>query len=170
MTKSMGKVIRNTIFTLIALGLTAIGLGWTHKISNLNNPVQISSLVLSASKSAHQAFPLTLEFARSYVKLGQYQELTVSTLPNAELEIVTVYPNGSINNPQTLNATADETGKYSMKFKLDDFAYLGVFETKVLARANNSQSQTTGRFAVQTWNQANNGLDSSSGYVYPLLP
>ena len=166
----MPKMVRNSIFTLIVLVLTALGLSWNKNIARNGDPVQISSTVLSAEATkTKQAFPLAVEFAQTRVKLGQTQEMKITTVPNARLEIVTVYPNGSVNNAQTLRATADETGRYRLKFKLDDFSYLGVFETRVLARSGNQESQGSARFALQTWTPDNKAV-SEDGYIYPLVP
>ncbi len=166
----MVKLVRNTVFTIVVLSLTAFGLSWNKSIVRNRDPVQISATVLSAvSDSDKQVFPLSLKFARTHVKLGQYQEIIITTLAHAELQIVTVYPNGSLNNPQTLRAIADETGHYRLKFKLDDFAFLGVFQTKVLARSGNQESQVSGRFALQTWIEADKYFGQNS-YIYPLVP
>lgn len=166
----MSKMVRNSIFTLIILALTAVGLNWNKSVVRHSDPVQISSTVLSSeTTNTKQAFPLSVEFAQSRVKLGQVQEMKITTAPNATLEIVTVYPDGSVNNAQTLRAAADETGRFRLKFKLDDFGYLGVFETRVLAYSNSQVSQGSARFALQTWTPDNKAV-SDDGYIYPLLP
>lgn len=167
----MPKHIRNSIFTVVALSLTAFGLSWNQQISKQKDPVFISSSVLSENltKENEQPFPLKLDIARTHVKLGQYQEYKISTQPGAELEIVTVYPSGSINNPQTLQATTDETGSYSLKFKLDNFTHLGIFQIKVVAHLGSQSSQASGRFALQTWIQSDKTF-STNDYIYPLLP
>ncbi len=166
----MSKLVRNSIFTLIILILTALGLGWNKSIVRRGDPVQISSAVLSAqSVETHSPFSLAVKFAEPRLKLGQYQEMEISTVVGASLEIVTVYPNGSIDNPQTLRAVADETGQYKLRFKLDDFAFLGVFEARVIARSNGQVARASTRFALQTWAPAETALDKD-GYVYPLVP
>jgi len=166
----MSKMVRNSIFTLIILALTAVGLNWNKNIVRHSDPVQISSTVLSAETTiTKQAFPLLVEFAQPRVKLGQTQEMKITTVPNATLEIVTVYPDGSVNNAQTLRAAADETGRFKIKFKLDDFSYLGVFETRVLAHSNGQESRSSARFALHSWAPENKAV-SEDGYVYPLLP
>ncbi|MDP3992718.1 MAG: hypothetical protein Q8Q05_00665 [bacterium] len=166
----MSKLVRNSIFTLVVLALTALGLSWNKQIVRHADPVQISNTVLSAeSTNVNQPFLLKVEFAKLHLKLGQTQEMKISTVPNATLEIVTVYPNGSVNHGQTLRATADETGRYRMKFKLDDFGYLGVFETRVLAQANNQEARSSARFALQSWTPDDSSI-STDGYVYPLVP
>ncbi|MCR4306992.1 MAG: hypothetical protein NUV80_00315 [Candidatus Berkelbacteria bacterium] len=166
----MSKMVRNSIFTLIVLALTAVGLSWNKQIVRHADPVQISNTVLSSeTQGDRQSFPLKIEFTQTRVKLGQTQELKITTIANATLEIVTVYPDGSVNHAQTLRATADETGRYKLKFKLDDFSYLGVFETRVLAHSNNQEAQSSARFALQTWTPEDKAINQD-GYVYPLLP
>ena len=167
----MGKIIRNTIFTLIALALTAVGLHWNHQSVSSNDPVQISQTVLSAAADDVQTFPLTVSFDHPRLKLGQYQTLLVATSPKASLDIVTIYPTGNSSNPQTLHAFSDETGHYSLKFKIDDFTNLGLFETRVIAHLNGSSSEATAHFALQTLADSENATsDDQAGYVYPLLP
>lgn len=166
----MSKLVRNSIFTLAILALTAVGLSWNKQIVRHGDPVQISNTVLSAEAfNVDQPFLLKIEYVEQRLKLGQVQEMKISTAANATLEIVTVYPDGSINHPQTLRAKADETGRYKLKFKLDDFSYLGVFETRVLAQANNQEARGSARFALQSWTPDDSSL-STDGYVYPLLP
>jgi hypothetical protein len=163
-------MVRNSVFTLVILALTAVGLNWNKNIVRHSDPVQISNTVLSAETvRSSQPFPLTIEFDQPHVKLGQTQEMKISTIANASLEIATVYPDGSVSNAQTLQATADETGHYKLKFKLDDFSYLGVFETRVIARSNNEKSQSSARFALQSWTPEDKAA-SNDGYVYPLVP
>jgi len=166
----MGKVIRNTVFTAVAVAATALGVGWNKQIAKQYDPVAISENVLTApaTKAKIAEFPLTVEFSREFVKLGQYQEMVVRTEPFAELEIVTVYPNGSINNPQTLRTTASETGEYRLKYKLDDFHHLGVFQVLVQAKVGERAAEANGRFALQTWIQENLSLGNS--YIYPIVP
>ncbi|MDP3993244.1 MAG: hypothetical protein Q8Q05_03495 [bacterium] len=166
----MSKLVRNSIFTLVILALTAVGLSWNKQIVRRGDPVQISNTVLSAeTTNTNQPFLLKIEFAQQRLKLGQTQEMKISTVANATLEIVTVYPDGSVNHAQTLRATADETGRYKLKFKLDDFGYLGVFETRVLAQANNQEFRSSARFALQSWTPDDSSI-STDGYVYPLVP
>ena len=170
MESKMSKLVRNSIFTLAILALTAVALSWNKSVGRRSDPVQISNTVLSAeSVKTKQPFPLAVEFAESRLKLGQPQVMKIKTVANAKLEIVTVYPNGRIENAQTVRATADETGQYTMKFRIDDFAYLGIIESRVLARSNNRESQSLARFALQSWSPDHDST-SQDGYVYPLVP
>lgn len=165
---SMAKLVRNSIFTVVALILTAVGLHWNKNISQSQDPIQIVATVLSsASNPDSQDFPLVLKFGQSRVKLGQYQEVSITTRPNVNLQIVTIYPNGTINNTQTRRAQTDETGRYSFRFKLDDFSLLGVFQVKVLSQAGNQESRASGSFVLQDWTNPKNPTNS---YLYPFVP
>ena len=159
------------MFTIITVGLTAFGVGWHQKNTRVIDPTVISQKVLASpvSTTVPSLFPLSLELARDRVKLGQYQNITITTAPFAELDIVTIYPNGSINNPQTLKETANELGRFEMKYKLSDFQYLGVFQVIVQATSGDQEAKTSKQFVLQTWI---NKTDSSSSvdYIYPLLP
>ena len=75
-------------------------------------------------------------------------------------------------DPKTKEYTGRKIEKkvgYVLKFKLDDFGYLGVFETRVLAQANNQEARSSARFALQTWTPDDSSI-STDGYVYPLVP
>ena len=167
----MHKPLRNTAFTLVVVGLSAFGIGWSKQGARQTDPTVISQEVLAspAVRKPNSDFPLSLEFVRDRVKLGQYQQVTVRTKPFAELEVVTIYPNGSVNNPETLKATADELGNFTMKYKLSDFHFLGIFQVLVRATVSDAQAETSGRFVLQTWIEPNDRLDQN-GYIYPLLP
>ena len=128
----MSRVIRNTFFTIVALIMTTVGLEWNKDTAKQNDPVTISQAVLASQLETKEAtedqvFPLEISFSRQVVRLGQYQVVTFRTVPRAKLDIVTQYPNGSINNSQTLRAVADENGVFTQKYKLDNFRFLGVF-------------------------------------------
>lgn len=169
----MLKLARNTVFTIIILILAAVGLNWSRQVSLSTDPVQISQTVLSAAANSNaQNFPLTVTFIKPRLTIGQTQELQIATVPQATLAILTIYPNGSVSNPQTLTAKTDETGHYSLKFKLDDFANLGVFETKVVATSGAQQATSSSRFAVQTYvgSDTSSMTDGKVGYIYPLVP
>jgi hypothetical protein len=168
----MAKLVRNSIFTVIAVVLTAVGVGWNRRVMKDKDPVSIGQTVLAdqpaLAASSQTTIPLEVSFAHPVIKLGQTQELIVKTQPRAELKIVTIYPNGSINNPQTLTATADDVGQYSLKYKLADFHYLGTFQTVVEATVGGQTVEGRASFVLQTWIQTSDAPDS--GYVYPLVP
>lgn len=168
----MFKATRNTVFTIAAVGLTAFGLSWNNDIQQSRRPLSAERAVLAAKSLADEAepvFPLEVTFDKPIVKLGQYQELTIKTVPDAELDIVTLYPNGSVNNNQTLKTQADSQGRYQIQFKLSDFYFLGLFQTTVIARTGNKTAEATGRFILQTWVDTGKSVPSND-YVYPLVP
>jgi len=79
----MPKLVRNSIFTLVILALTALGLNWNKSIVLRSDPVQISDTVLSADVSrTKQPFLLEVEFAQERLKLGQTQEMRITTTAN----------------------------------------------------------------------------------------
>ena len=166
----MWKLVRNTAFTVAALGLTSLGLAWNKDIVANRLPVPSEQAVLAAQNVTNNtklAFPLTVVFANPSARVGQYQELRVTTVPDAALEIVTAYPDGNTTNPQTLSAKADSKGMYRLRFKLGDWRNLGLFKTTVTAKTGNSAARVSGNFVLQTWSDGTNG---SSDYVYPLVP
>lgn len=166
----MWKMVRNTAFTVAALGLTSLGLAWNKNIAASLKPVPSEQAVLAAQSVTNNtklAFPLTVAFANPSVRLGQYQELRITTVPDASLEIVTAYPDGNTNNPQTLLAKADQRGIYRLRFKLGDWRALGLFKTTVTAKTGNTTARASGNFVLQTWAADPSG---NSTYVYPLVP
>ena len=166
----MAKLVRNTVFTIVVLALTAVGLNWNKSVVRNDDPIHISDTVLSSfSNESQHMFPLTIKFGQTNLKLGQYQDMEIFTQANALLQIVTIYPDGSIDNSQTRRAAADETGRYSMKFRLDDFTQLGVFQTKILAQSGNQESQTSGSFVLRHWAEPNKVLENYAP-SYPLVP
>ncbi len=171
----MSRTLRNTFFTIVALILTTLGLNWNREITVQRDPVTISEAVLAsqneASQTEEQPFPLAITFSREVVRLGQSQTVTFTTVPGAELEIVTQYPNGSVNNSQTLKMTVDGSGSYVQKYKLDDFHFLGVFHVTAVAYTNNRTATASEKFVLQTWTKSSPAaLDEVTNYRYPLVP
>lgn len=171
----MSRTLRNTFFTIVVLVLTTVGLSWNRTTTQQRNPVTISEAVLASqtepSNSEEQPFPLTVSFSREIVRLGQTQTVTFTTVPNAQLEIVTQYPNGSVNNSQTQKVTVDQTGIYTQKYKLDDFHFLGVFHVSAIAYTNNRTATASEKFVLQTWTKTNKEvLEQVTDYRYPLVP
>ena len=171
----MSRTLRNTFFTIAALVMTTAGLSWNRDIDKKTDPVAISQAVLASqpqnTENKDQSFKLDIEFSRQVVRLGQTQVVTISTVPNAELEIVTQYPNGSINNSQTIKAKADKSGQFIQKYKLDDFHFLGVFHVSVVATTKNRTSTDLEKFILQTWIADQPDLAKEiTGYKYPLVP
>lgn len=172
----MSKMVRNTFFTIVALILTTIGLGWNKDVAQKNDPVSISEAVLASQKEQPvegeaQQLPLKIEFSRQVVRLGQTQVVTFSTVPNAQLDIVTQYPSGSVNNSQTLRVKADATGKFIQKYKLDDFRFLGVFHVSAIASTKTRSANVSEKFVLQTWIEKDPSFEEEvTNYKYPLVP
>lgn len=172
----MSRTLRNTFFTIVALILTTIGLSWNRETIEKRDPLTISQAVLASqveesSTVQEQPFPLTISFTRDVVRLGQTQTVTFTTVPGAELEIVTQYPNGSVNNAQTLKTTADNSGVFVQKYKLDDFHFLGVFHVTAIAYTANRTASVSEKFVLQTWTKPSPAvLDEVTNYRYPLVP
>jgi FAD synthase len=95
--------------------------------------------------------------------------MTIKTVPFAELDIVTTYPDGTTNNPQTRHAKADAEGIYVMKYKLNDFRYIGVIKTAVVATSKTKTSEAVQVFALQPWSAETNDY-ADERYVHPLVP
>lgn len=166
----MLKIVRNTAFTALALVLTAVGLNWNQEIARERDPVAISQAVLAKKEvAANSDLPLEVEISRPNIKLNQYQTITIKTAPRSSLEIITVYPNGSINNPQTLTTVTDNNGHYELRFKLDNWHYLGLFRVIVTVQANSKTSRVERQFVLQTWSEPQRDL-TQPPYIYPLLP
>lgn len=165
----MSKALRNTIFTLLALTLAAVGVNLNKSIAGRYQPISSEQAVLASRSTAadDQPFPLSINFAAEAVKLGQSQEIQFKTVPDAQLEIVTVYPDGTTNHPQTLKTTADSRGIFTLRFKLDDFHHLGLFQVSAVAVSGNKTASATAHFVLQTW-----GGDTAptTEYQYPLVP
>jgi hypothetical protein len=168
------KVIRNSIFTALAVTLTVIAVDWNKEIARQRQPIAISQAVLAAQNPSgltiDQAFPLSINFSRDEVKLGQYQEIIIRTVPFAELDIVTQYPDGSVSADQTFQAKASEGGEYRFRFKLDSFEYLGVFRISIAAYSDNKVSEASNHFLLKTWVSDELNPSGEGNYVYPLVP
>lgn len=172
----MSRALRNTFFTIAALVMTTIGLSWNEDTIKSRDPLAISQAVLASQPEQPEAetpqpFELKIEFSRQVVRLGQTQTVTIATVPGADLEIITQYPNGSINNSQTLKAKADENGRFIQRYKMDDFHFLGVFHVSVLATIENRTATALEKFILQTWiSSAPELTEEITSYRYPLLP
>lgn len=166
----MSKVVRNTVFTAVALALTVIGIHWNKDLTLQADPLAVNRSVVASQPNGQgvQNFPLEIKFYHPEMKLGQTQQLSVATVPFAELEIVTAYPNGSTNNDQTLIAKADQNGRFELRYKLNSFDDLGVFRTSVVATSATKTSDATSVFVLQPWATGNNPDESE--YIHPLLP
>jgi len=163
----MNKTIRNTVFTFVALGLTALGVTWNQEIIAARSPIAIGTSVLAGSDELARDFPLTLTLSREVVRLGQYQVVTIRTQPFANLDVVTVDPTGSHSREETFQTTADETGRYAFRFQVNNFRELGTFQVFVRATLGTAVAEAKDTFVVETWNPEKPATDEFS---YPLLP
>lgn len=154
----------------MALVLTSMGLSWNEDIAASRQPLSSQAAVLAAQtvSDENSAFPLQVKFSSPAVRLGQFQELLITTVPEAKLEVVTVYPDGTTNNLQTVLAVADKNGQYRLRFKMADFRNLGLFTTAVTATSGNKVAQAGSQFVLQTW--AESLPSANPDYVYPLVP
>lgn len=160
------KTFRNIVFTIVLLVLTAVGIRWNKGISSTHSPVAIGSSVLAEGQTTKEDdFPLELELSRSTLKLGQVQVVTIKTAQFADLEVVTVYPDGKYDREQTFDARADEVGSYRFKFQPNSFRYLGTFRLIVKARLVDKVAYAEKVFIQEPWSQ-----DKEDKFVYPLLP
>jgi|GEM_PF-2087842 len=166
--QEMGKVVRNTIFTVLVVFSTAVAIGWNRQVAHYQQPIAIGQEVLTSPTvvAGDSQLSLSLELGRDVVKLGQSQEIRISTVPHAQLDIVVVYPDGQVNSPHTHRAEADEVGRYQYRFKLSDFRHLGIFEVKVRSMLGTRASQTSAKFALESWAYEKPAND----YLYPLIP
>lgn len=166
----MSKTVRNSIFTTFVVLLTAVGLNWNKQIAHQANPVAIGQSVLASDvKDAAINFPLSVKFSRPRLELGQTQQLIVKTAPAATLDIATVYPDGSVVNDQTLRTTADDQGRYTLRFTVDSFRDLGRFQTVVVVTTVGGQkAKASSTFLAVSPNYV--GEKSLTRYFYPLVP
>lgn len=167
----MMKLVRNTLFTIVALGLTTLGLHWNKEIARQHDPLAIGRSVLASQNldTADQVFPLSISFSRPVMKLGQTQEMTIQTVPFAQLDVAVNFPDGSIFSEQTRRVVADQAGKFQVRFKINDFQHLGVAKAAVVAISNTKSSEATQVFAIQPWS-ADTTDESDDRYVHPLVP
>jgi hypothetical protein len=164
------KTIRNTAFTVLALGLVSFGVSWNEQVARTREPVAIGPAVLAQigdNLSQQSDFPLHLELSRTVVRLGQFQVVTIQTRPFADLEIVTSDPTGNSNRPETFTATASETGQYKFRFKLDNFRELGQFVISARATTGPQQAYAQGTFVLQTWHEE---PKVDEVFFHPLVP
>ncbi|QQG50334.1 MAG: hypothetical protein HZB70_02035 [Candidatus Berkelbacteria bacterium] len=166
-TQALIKTIRNTVFTGAVVVLTGAGVAWNKQSAAQREPISIAQTVLAeAGNSSRQDFKLKLELSRKVMKLGQYQVVTVTALPFAELNIVAAGSNGNYERPETRQVNADETGRYSYRFKVSDFHDIGLFRITVHGSVNRQTASAEESFTVQAWGKD----DEKNDFVYPLLP
>jgi hypothetical protein len=166
----MLKIIRNTVFTATVLILTAVGIRWNNDVQAAKNPVSLGQTILASQSLGPVTpdFPLTISMSAPQLRLGETETISVATVPNASLDIITQYPDDSVNHPQTFTATANNAGDYSFNIPVSDFRYLGVFRVSVAATSGSKTTEAVANFAVISWQET---AGSPAGqYVYPLAP
>ncbi|MEK7548374.1 MAG: hypothetical protein AAB499_00545 [Patescibacteria group bacterium] len=165
----MLAAIRNTFLTGLALVATVYGVGWNQQALRYNGPEKVSQRVRASLTSAiRNQLPLRLTLSDSTIRLGDWQEITVSTSPLAEVELALVYPDGRSDRPPTANGQASANGRWQTKVKLDDWRQLGVFRVLVVARLNNRQSQASASFVLEPL--PSDLQPGREKYIYPLVP
>ncbi len=165
----MSKTIRNTLFTVAILTLTALGVEWNREIAKQQTPVAIGETVLAefaGGEASSGQFNLEVKLSRTNVLLGQYQVVSVQTLPFAQLDIALIKPDGTFDQEQTVRAVADELGRYSQRFRLDDFHALGRFELMIKARSGDQSAASRAVFTLQTWDRP----AAKEEILHPILP
>ena len=168
----MNKVVRNTIYTVLAITMTSVGLKWNKVVNAPHQPIALQKAVLASDAFTYTTslqFPLSITFDKPAVSLGQLQTVTINTVPFANLDIVTKYPDNTVDHPQSLTAKGDGNGVYSLTFKVSDFHYLGSFQVNVVASSGNQTSQTFDQFVVKTMGGDNQEVQASIGST-PLIP
>ncbi|MBI4948335.1 hypothetical protein HY844_02155 [Candidatus Berkelbacteria bacterium] len=166
----MIRVIRNTVFTILVIWLSALGIKLNHN-AQTKEPTSLEKSVLAASNFADnedKTFELEVNLENEAVKLGQVQTANIKTLPNAQLEIVVLLPTNEISSEFSTTATADSSGNYQHKIKLSNFKYLGLIQVTVVARVGNKSSEDTARYVLQAWSLPQSVITEE--YSHPLIP
>ena len=148
----MVKSLRNTLFTIAAIGLAAIGLHW-NDAAIAKTPLAVTRTILSAQSyiAGEPSFPLAIDVNAPQLTLGEPQSIFVSTSPGATVSLVTQYPDGSIDSAQTFSTQANGRGQAAFSFTLNDFRRLGTFKLTVTASLQGRISQITKTFSLTTW-------------------
>lgn len=138
----MNKVVRNTVFTIILLVLTGLGLNWNTALLAKDQPLSIEKSVVSAQTTG--SFNVGVTFNKSSVTLGQNQTISIVTEPNANLKIVVQYAGGIVDEAFTARTNPD--GSYIFGFTENNFRNTGVVIVKVLATSDKQTSQGEAEF------------------------
>jgi hypothetical protein len=165
----MSKSIRNTFFTIVALVLTGLGVSWNEEVARQRTPVAIGQTVLAEFAGQEQSagdFRLELELSRSTVLLGQFQVVTLRALPYSDLELTVRYQDGSFASNLSRRVTADELGRYTWRFQVNDFKAIGPVEVLAKATAGDRTAARRTLFTVQTWSKS----VTTEEFTYPLVP
>lgn len=154
---------------MVALVLTGLGVSWNEDIARQRTPVAIGETVLAEFSGQEQStgdFTLETDISRTQVLLGQYQVVTIRTVPFAELDLALRNQDGVFQAEHNRHVTADELGRYTWRFQVDDFRSLGTVEVLVKATAGKLSAARRVVFTVQTWSKSN----QSEEFSYPLVP
>ncbi len=162
-------MIRNTAFTAVAVVLTALGLRWHGLVAQAPLVLNAQAVAL-ASQNAETSpdFPLKISFNAPQVHLGQTETVTVATLPGAQLDVVTQYPDGSTNNTGTFQLAAGASGRLSFNVTIADFHNLGLVRISAVATISSKTTQAIDQFQVTPWQLPGGGQPSD--YQFPLAP
>lgn len=165
----MPKSIRNTLFTAVLLALTGFGVSWNEEIARQQTPVAIGQSVLAEFSGREQtagSLRLDTELSRDTVLLGQYQVVTIRTVPFAELDLALQRPTGEFDANLTRKAEADELGVYRWRFLVNDFGLVGSPIVLVKAKAGDEYAARRRSFVAQTWSSTN----ATEETRHPILP
>lgn len=165
----MSKTLRNTLFTALLLGLTGLGVSWNEEIARERTPIAIGETVLAEFSGQEQStgnMKLEVELSRAAVLLGQYQVVTIETLPFADLDLALQKADGQFVVEQTLRSTADELGRYQWRFRVNDFGSVGPLQALVRASLGDKSAARRSSFVVQTWNEAKQREE----FLHPIVP
>jgi hypothetical protein len=138
----MYKTIRDAVFTVIMLVLTAIGLNWNTTALQKQEPSIVSQSVLNAHAST--TFPIDISFAQASVNLGQEQKINLATNANSQLKIMVEYADGTV--AQAFQASANNDGTYALNFSGNNFREVGVVVVMIVAKSGNQTSQVESEF------------------------
>lgn len=144
----MHKVVRNTLFTATALGLTSLGIGWNKDIVAQRQPLAAEQVALASQSQNDPSLPVSITVRDQVVVLGRSETLTIQTNPNATLSIVVRRPDGSVDPSHTFQAQADQLGTYVLSLVVSDYHFLGGFNVKVTSSSNGISNQASAQFLV----------------------
>lgn len=166
----MFKTIRNTTFTVLVVLLTSFGLKWNSNTLQTLRPAGLNQAVLASQTFGQNSpdFPLKISFNSPEVRLGQAETVTITSVPGATLEVITQYPDGSTDHPQTFQTTLDSNGSKTFSILIPDFHLLGQYRVSVVASAGTKTTEVIGQFAIIPWAFGTSATEN--GTVYPLVP
>jgi hypothetical protein len=84
------------------------------------------------------------------------QKITIETEPEADIRLKVTYPNGSINNNGTTGGTADNTGKFVVKWTISGKEILGKAKVEAIASLGSKTSTLEKEFEITSYQAKNN--------------